>query len=255
MRTRTLAAVAFALLLTTAGCSALTGSPENGDGDDTDLSSVTYPDGAGPDGITNATLVLETHQEQLATDSYRLAFNLSHSAQGQMTNTTTIVVSNESQARQRLTADLERQTLDTYVNSEVIATQVRSPSNTTYTSSELLRSTSQVHYEGARPGQLLTTIVSVGNYTATGVENQNDHTVVRYEATGVRANASGQIPDAVGSVNASVAIDQEGRIWEATLIASGTTNNATEIYYQQYRTMAVGDVTVQEPDWLANATA
>jgi hypothetical protein len=101
MRTRTLAVVGLALLLTLSGCSALTGS-----GGDDGLGSVSYPDGTGPDGFSNATAVLAGHQDRLSEDSYRIAFNVTYARPGEVRNTTTLVSSNEAQERHRLVSDL-----------------------------------------------------------------------------------------------------------------------------------------------------
>lgn len=255
MRTRTLAVVGLALLATLSGCSALSGpAGDGGSGNGADLESVDYPDGAGPEGFTNASRVLATHQEQLAQDSYRLAFNLTYDRQGQTANTTTFVASNESQARQRLQADLPGRSLDRFTNAQFTASRHQLRGNTTYGSQRVSRSMGEIHYQGATPGQLLSTVVRAGNYTATGVETRDGRTIITYEANSVAANASGQLPETVGNLSATVTIDERGRIWEARLVTSGSSGGAEELFYQQYRTMAVGDVTVTRPAWVANAT-
>ncbi len=251
MRPRTLAVVSLAALLVLSGCSALDGSTSDTDGQ---LDSVTYPAGSGPNGFSNVSQVLVSHQEQLATDSYRLAFNLTHVRGGQTANTTTVVASNESQGRQLLSAELPGRTVDQFLTPEVAASRLRTKNGTRFQSQQLSRPMSEIHYRGATPGQLLPTVLRAGNYTANRTETRGNRTLIVYESTTLRANASGQLPDEVESVSGTVTIDEQGRIWEAELLVGGRTDGAEEVFYQQYRTESVGNVSVTRPAWVENAT-
>jgi hypothetical protein len=109
---------------------------------------------------------------------------------------------------------------------------------------------SEIHQNGARPGGLLRTVVATGEYEANRTGTVAGRDVVWYEASAAKPNATGQLPQQIERYNASVAIDEDGRIWEAKLFVVGVTNGVEVIYRQEYRTHQVGDVSVTRPDWI-----
>jgi hypothetical protein len=252
MRTRLVGAVGLALLLALAGCSAFGGSPADEGGDE--FESFEFPDGTSPDGITNATAVLTTHQNQLAEDSYRLSFNLRYARGTEAGNSSTVVASNVSQGRQILIADLPGREVTNFATPGNMSSRIVLGNDTSYQHQELGFSMADMHRQGAAPGPMLQTIVSSGNYTANRTGTIGDHSVVWFNTSSARANATGQVPGEIEQYNASLAIDEEGRIWNGGLVASGQTNGTGVAFRQEYQTDRVGDVTVQRPSWVDNAT-
>jgi len=247
MRTRTAALVGLALLTLLAGCAALDG------GDEREFEGVSYSDGAGPDGFANTTEVLATHQDRLADDSYRVAYNLTYARPGQVANTTTVVASNASQGRQLLDADLPGRTLDRFATPDTRFTRNTFRNQTTVNSQPLGQSMAETHHQEARPGQLLETVVSAPNYTVNRTDTIAGQDVLWYESREASANATGQVPGNVTQLNASVAVDQEGRIWRAEMVAVGQTNGTAELFIQEFRIEQVGGVTVERPAWVDGA--
>lgn len=252
MRTRPLALVGHVLLVALAGCSVL-----NGDAPTTDsgaLDGVAYSPGAAPAGFENASQVLREHQARLATDSYQIEYALTQVLPEGVANTSTVVASNESQRRLRERTTLPGRSIDQCNDGDQRHRKVKIGNSTSYDTQPVNGSTSDVHYEGARPGPLLATIVSAGNFTATGTDTVAGRSVITYNSTELRANATGQLPDEVDRFDASVSIDEAGRIREATMTASGRINNVEVLTSQEFQTVGVGDVTVSRPDWVDNAT-
>lgn len=250
MRTRTLAVVGFAALLVLSGCSAI-----GGQSSDSDLESASYPEGTSPDGITNASQVLRAHQTQLAQDSYRLQFNLTYARGDQTGASSTVVSSNQSQQRQLLVADLPGRHVTNFATPSTLSSRIRLGGDTSYQRQEVGDSMEQLHRQGASTGPLLQTIVASGNYTANSTGTIQGHPVVWFTASSTRTDPAGQIPDQIERYNASLAIDEQGRIWRATMQVAGTSDGTGIASRQEYETVATGDVTVERPTWLSNVTA
>ena len=246
-----IAALSLAVLLVLSGCAALDG---DSDGPADEFESVTYPAGTGPAGFANATQILQTHQDQVASDSYRLSFNLTRERPGQTDASTTFVASNATQERQLLEAELPRRTVAQFATPDAVSAQIKIGDETSYQRAEVGRTMADLHHRGARPGPLLETIVETGNYTPNRTDTIQGHDVIWFESDEARANATGQIPDQIDDYEASVAIDESGRIWRADLVIAGQNNGTQIVSRQSYRTHATGGVSVTRPAWVSNAT-
>lgn len=243
MRTRTVVALGLVCLVALAGCSAL----DSGE-------SVEYPAGAADDGIANASLVLQNHHDAIAADSYRIAYNVTYGNERGSGSSTWVVASNASASKQVIDGTIQGQDVDQYLNGDRLYARIASGNQTQYNTEPLSGSIDGLHREEASPSTLLQTVVSSGNFSVNGTETIDGREMITYWTTAARANASGQIPDEIQTYNATLEIDEDGRIWRAELFATGTTNGTQEIYYQEYRTLDVGDVTVTRPGWVDNAT-
>lgn len=239
MRTRMVVALGLVCLVALAGCSAL----DSGE-------SVEYPAGVTDDGIANASLVLQNHHDVIAADSYRIAYNVTYGSDRGTGSSTWVVASNASASKQVIDATIRGQEVDQYLNGDRLYARLTSDNQTEYNTEPLSGSIDGLHREEASPSNLLRTVVSSGNFSLNETETVDGREVITYWTNDARANASGQIPEQIQTYNATLEIDEDGRIWRAELFATGTTNGTQEIYYQEYRTLGVDNVTVSRPGWV-----
>lgn len=247
MDARTAALLGVVALLGLAGCAGVL----PGDAGESD---VTFPAGTSPDGVTNASTLLSTHQDRLAADSYRIRYDLLYGQAGGSTgNSTTVVASNATQERQRYDNDLPGRQVDTFVSGNRSFSRIRVGNQTTYNAQPLAGNFDAFHADGARPGQLLETVVAAGNYTYNDTETRDGRTLLTFQSETPVANASGQLPAEIQTFNATVRVDQDGRVWRADLFATGQTNGTEQVFHQEYRTLETGGVTVPRPGWVDQA--
>lgn len=245
MHARTAALLGVAVLVGLAGCAGVL----PGGSDDTD-----YPAGTGPDGVTNVSTLLSTHQDRLAADSYRIRYEGLYAQPGGLANNTAIVASNATQERQLETTYLPGWEGVSFRNASRAVSRISQGNQTTYDTATLGGSFDARHRSGASPAELLTTVVSAGDYAVNETESRDGRTHVTFKTTTPVANASGQLPDEVQRFNATLQVDEDGRIWRAELFATGRTNGTEEVFYQEYRTLDAGGVTVPRPGWVDQAT-
>ena len=148
---------------------------------------------------------------------------------------------------------LPGRTLDRFATPDTRFTRNTFRNQTTVNSQPLGQSMAETHHQEARPGQLLETVVSAPNYTVNRTDTIAGQDVLWYESREASANATGQVPGNVTQLNASVAVDQEGRIWRAEMVAVGQTNGTAELFIQEFRIEQVGGVTVERPAWVDGA--
>lgn len=245
MHARTAALLGAALLVGLAGCAGVLPG----------TSDTSYPSGTDADGVTNASTVLSTHQSQLAADSYRIRYELLYDQPGgPPQNSTSVVESNATQGRQLHNNILPGRQVGSFLDGDQSFSRIQLDNRTIYDTQPVSENIDSHHEGAARPGRLLRTVVGAANYTANGTVERDGRTLRRFSADQPVANATGQLPADVQQFNATILIDDEGRIWRGDLFATGETNGTSQVYYEEYQIVDAGNVSVQRPAWVDQAT-
>jgi hypothetical protein len=255
-----LTTLAVCFLVVLGGCSALTGpgpqTPTDGPTPTTTPAPTGgLPPGVSPDGIVNESALLASHQAALATDSYRIRYELQHAAGRSFVNTSTIIASNLTQRQLIARSYLPGRTVVEYYNNTERVSQTTVGNSTETTTGTINASFKQVHTSNARPGPLLKSVLSSANYEQVEQKRVNGQQLYRYNATSIAENTSERIPNTVSRFNGTVTINQNGRIQHAFLVVGGHTNGTNEVMLQEYRTLTTNRVRIETPAWATEGNA
>ena len=237
-------AVGVAMLLVVAGCS---GAPLDGDeGFDAEVPSLAefdYPDGYGEDGPENATRALDVHYERFAAEGgvVRATRNTSRSSYESVLRV--------GADRERLFAAVRfgdyRRTETYYADGTEYQWQSRSgevyPADKTFARSVA---------DASSP----LGVAAVLNFTAADTATANGVPVVRYEATGVRADAATVDPADVESVTATLLVDETGLVHEFAYEVVIEREDGVRSFSGRYEVESIGSVRVEKPDWAEDQT-
>jgi hypothetical protein len=260
-----LALVGLSLLVVLAGCNGSTGpaSPTNTPSESppqtetpenrSEIDGVELPGWATVTNI-NEIQALTLHQSTLANKDYKIGVNLTHARPGSSVNTTTIISSNISTAQLHLQSDLPGRTVQQYDTANHSLSQTVIGDNTTVDVSNNTKTFEQTHASEARPGELLTSLLTASNFTAVNTTTIDGHDAVVYNVTNVSGADSTRLPSTIYQFNGSMTVDERGIIWEASLMTVGDQNGSTTALIQEYRTLKYGNVSVEKPAWVQNHT-
>ena len=235
--------LATALLLLIAGCS---GAPlDGGEGLNAgapSLAEFEYPDGYGEDGVSNATLALETHSEGLA-------------ATGGVVNATRTYDGGEADRTVvRVDADDER----VYSTRKRDGETVR---ESFYANGTMYRRSSDDHDDVlTRATTYRNAVDDVGplrsvealNFSAVGTTVVHGTPAVRYEATGVDRRAV-DVADDVESLSGELVVDEDGRVHRFEYRIVIDDGDGPETFTGTYEVESYGETTVDVPDWVEDA--
>jgi hypothetical protein len=263
MDKRLIALVGLSLFVVLAGCNASTDltsptstpselSPQNETTEnESELDSAEFPDWATTTNIEQIR-ALTAHQSTLANADYKIGVNLTHAQPGRSINTTTIISSNKSNSRLHLQSDLPGRTLQQYYTANELSSQTVIGNNTTVEVGNITDSFEAIHEREARPGELLTSLLTASNFTAVNTTTIDGHDAIIYNITNVSGENSTRLPSPVYQFNGSMTIDERGIIWEASLMTVGSRNGSATALLQEYRTLKYGNVSVEKPQWVQN---
>lgn len=264
MSNRLIALIGLSILVVLAGCNGATApqsptstspseSPQQNDKQPGAVfNGVQLPNGTTATSI-NETQVLATHQSVLTRKDYRIGINLTHATPGRITNTTTVIASNRSSNQLYFRSDLPGRTLQKYYTANQSLTRTVIENNSSVRVSNI-DSFESIHERKARPGELLTTLLRVANFTAVNTTTVDGRDAIIYNITNISESNTTRIPSIIEQFNGSMTIGERGIIWEATLLTVGIRSGTIEVMVQEYRTLEYGTVDVKEPAWVQNRT-
>lgn len=233
--------LATALLLLIAGCS---GAPlDGGEGLNAgapSLAEFEYPDGYDEDGVSNATVAIETHRERLA-------------ATGGVVNSTRTFGGDESVTAILRIDGEEELVYNVRRRGDDVRRETFYRDGTLYRHADgdvrTVDSTYEEATERARVDPIRT--VDALNFTAAGTAVVDGTVAVRYEVTGVDRRVV-DVADDVESVSGELVVDEEGRVhrfeYRITIDESDGPVTYTGTYEATY-----GETAVEEPDWVVDA--
>lgn len=235
--------LATALLFLIAGCS---GAPlDGGEGLNAgapSLAEFEYPDGYDEDGVSNATLALETHYERLA-------------ATGGVVNATRTYDGGEAERTLvRVDADDERVYSTRKRNGETVRESFYRDGTTYHRSDDdyddvFTRATT--YRDAVRDAGPLRSVEAL-NFSAVGTTVVDGTAAVRYEATGIDRRTV-DIADDVESLSGELVVDEDGRVHRFEYRIVIDDGNGPEMFTGTYEVESYGETTVDEPDWVADA--
>jgi hypothetical protein len=257
MNKKAVTTLAVCVLLLTAGCGGLLSSQSEPQETSTQTPSNTqqnetgFPPGVSEQGIENGSLLLSNHQSSLGNTSYRIRFGLTRATPQSFVNTSTVIQSNLSEQRLYTDSDLPNRRLSRYYNQGRVTTWKVIRNTTEVSTQQTSGSFQRVHTREARPGQLLNSIVSVSEIELNRTEERRGKQVAVYDVVNVSAPSSNRYPNTIEYANGTVAVGQDGIIYEASLFVAGETDGRQEILFREYETEATSDIDITEPRWAA----
>lgn len=263
VRRSTVAVSLVVVLVLLSGCSAvLDGGNGNGAGngngvdDGGDASTFEYPDGYGPDGVTDSQAAVESHQSGVIdrgsyTGTYTYTFNNSDG---------TTVVDVENRVDFQNQQGLQRADV-TYPNQEGTVTVYRD-SDTRYQRTEFNNQTSvSKENQSFDPSNMTVTepirplLVNLSQYDAS-VEQRNGDDVVVYETSGTEGvDSFGGINESadITSLSATMTVDGDGVVRSATYDVKYTVDGNQRQLTVEYEVSGFGETSVERPAWVDDA--
>ncbi|AQL43916.1 hypothetical protein BV210_14935 [Halorientalis sp. IM1011] len=203
------------------------------------------------DGGTIPTGRLNDHTAVLANESYELSVDVTIETPNRSRNASVAVASDPDGERQLIGTQSRNGTLDRYVNSTAVFSRVDTNGTTEYGRAALGNASfSTAHTDGIRLSRLAR-IYEFGQFEPAGNVTRDGKRYTAFELRGVNTG-----PNATVTLNHSsgeILIAPNGVIRRASIDLRGTQRGEPFVYTLDYRITAVGDVTIQPPEWLDEA--
>lgn len=249
-----LAVVAVASLLLLAGCSGSSGggttSPA-GEVTDPDSAAVGQPVGTSDAGIENASALVAATGQRLAETDYAVRFGLRQESGSQQLNVTQRIRSSLDDERRRYRFDSSGETNVAFVADGTRYIQATSDGETTYTSRELGQPFADVHAVEMLDGaESLGGILRSGTFERAGTVKRDGRTLVRFDLTAFEGAGEGTT---VVEANATVLVGADGVVYSAARHVVLEEDGTTTRFDQTFRIEALGDVSVERPEWVDQA--
>lgn len=252
-----LAVVAVASLLILAGCSGSSGggtmSPAGGETGTTDPggAAVGQPVGTSESGIENASALVETTGQRLAETDYAVTFVFRQESESQQSNVTQRIRSSLDEERRRYVFDGNTEANVAFVADGTRYIRATSDGETTTNSQELNRPFADVHAVEMLDGaESLGGILRSGTFERTGTVERDGRTLVRFDLTEFEGTAESTT---VVEANATVLVGAEGVVYSAARHVVLEGDETTVRFDQVFRIEALGDVSIERPEWVDQA--
>jgi hypothetical protein len=244
MDRRLLLGGALAALVVLSGCSWVQQTPP---------ATPTPSASASGDRVSIPVPLLRNHSRALANTSYAIEMEINISANDSAIDRSFAVRSDLVAERQRVELQGPRSVTDRFVGNGTIYTRLRANSSTGYDVRDFERfnvTFGTLHRRSISQGRLAG-IYQYGEFDETGTVTRNGRTLTEYTLvdTGITRNAT------VESSSGRVLVDQQGVIRLARVDITGTRDGNEFFVQTTYRVTGVGDITVDEPGWTADARA
>lgn len=252
---RTFAALALALLLTTAGCNALGG----GSGTPTDAPSDAAIPGVEDGRVANETDLLVAHQKTIVNAGFETNVQVNATGERRTRNGTETVAVERTQ-RTTVTRGATGYTIrlvnagsgaqfDEWANRTVRATRLQAGGQTQYRAGAPRRPNQLVGTAFLRP-------YVDDNMTVESREETDGGTLVTFTSTTPPIGQSAFPANAtdVRDYEATLVVDEEGRIHSLEVTAAYTISGEEAELRVVYDLERVGVESVERPDWVENAT-
>ncbi|WP_254837629.1 DUF7537 family lipoprotein [Natronomonas marina] len=258
---RSTLAVSLVVVLTLlSGCSAVLDGGGNGnatDGDGpSDPAGFEYADGYGPDGVTDGSVAVESHQSSLIDGG---SFTGTYTYEVEANNETT-AVNVESRVDFESEENYQRVDVDTPQSTSVV--EVYRNSDTRYRRSEFNNQSSVQSQDRTFVAENVTALdpvrpllLNISAYDSSVVE-RNGTTVVVYEKTsseGVDSFYGVQDSANISSFSGTMAVDSDGVVRSADYEMTYTVDGQQRTLSVEYSLSAVGDTSVERPAWVDEA--
>lgn len=245
--TRRAATIALVVLVVLSGCNGLLGG-----GHDDPFGSVTFPEGASADGITNRTAIVANHQKTLETTDYEISYEIDVRERNQQLIAQSVGTrsSLDSKRSYSIVAEPGR-VAEVYRNASTFHSRTFQNGSTSYVV-EPLNGTFKSEHARLTGSEAVDIVLRNANFTADAVINQrNGPTLIRYTLVEADVNKSARVSSASGSF----VLSQDGVVHGATLRIRGTNKGASYYVDVTYGLVQTGNVTVQRPQWIGTAVA
>lgn len=256
--------VLLAAVVVLAGCGAPTGTATDGQTDASpagtasasptpSLSDLSFPDGVSEEGVENRSALLDAHARALADRSATvdISFTLSVNGTGQDVDVSAKVVPGSD--RGWLRVDLAEGSAEYYTEAGTTYGKVTTESGTTYGTTEAVSAVPETPRFGA--DRRIADALAAANWTADGVVVRDGTRLVRLVATDVSLPSGVDVEG--GNVTATstgtMLVDESGVVREIAVRTRVETATETVVYGIEVRLSAIGETTVEAPDWLEKA--
>lgn len=237
----TVRAVALTVLLVLGAVAGCAGEPTQGA---PDPETVEYPDGFGPEGITDSERAYETHVQSLD-GPYRATFQLRQTdARGTVSTAGNVTVRPEdrrSHVEVEQTAATETEGYERYHVDEEVYERISRSQNSTYE-----RETATFSRPVYTDRETFLEMLGDLSLTATDVRVENGTERVVYRVTNVSGSRMGSTTEAA---NGTVVVDSEGTIRSMNVSFSQTVSGIERETTFRYAVTTDAEVRIEEPRW------
>jgi len=251
---RLLAALAFAFLLTTAGCSAIADLG----GTETPTTGADAVPGVENDRLANETVLLDTHQAALVEQGFVTDIRVNATAEQRtrdgrkvgrvQRNQQTTVVAGGTGYTFSLTNAGTGARFDEWANESYRATRLQSGDQTTYREGQPRDATQLA-------GTSILQSYLTEEFTVESVEETDGRTLVTLTSTTV-PDEEGAVPENATDVRdyeATLVVDTEGRVHSLEVTAAYTIQGEEATLLVSYDLQRTGVESVTRPEWVENA--
>lgn len=245
--TRRAATVALVVLVALSGCNGLLGG-----GHDDPFGSVTFPEGASADGITNRTALVVNHQQSLAATDYEISYEIDVRERNRQIIAQSVGTrsSLDSKRAYSIVAEPGRVS-EVYRNASTFHSRTFQNGSASYVV-QPLNGTFQSEHARLTGTEAVDIVLRNANFTADAVIDQRDGpTLIRYTLAEADVNESARVSSASGSL----VVSEDGVVHGSTLRIRGTNQGASYYVDVTYGVVQFGNVTVQRPQWVGTAVA
>lgn len=255
-RRRVAVSIALVALVALAGCTS--GSLGEVLGDDSEaksLDAISLPDGASGEAVENGTALANAHADQLADRGYEVEVSATY-ASGSEAGNVSFVVRRDAQTGElyqrsiRMSGDSEQRTV-AYANESATYQKQGTEDPSYHVTTDQTSDDEAVNAVVRAAGDL----VRLGNWSDPRVVSVDGATLVEYDLTGVSSDVEFVETDSVTNASGSLLVDEAGVVHSVTVDLTRAPNASTSDARYEYRVTALGDVAVQQPDWVSEAAS